>query len=498
MTSVRSRLTLLPVSVLLGWLMACSGLGLVARPAPPEAPTAAVTPARTEPAAGTSIASSRQRPPDGTAPVPQQPTPAPPVPAVSTEDMPESHVQISDPLTYRVRDGDTLWEIAIAHGVTLDAILAANDIGDPDTVWAGEDLVIPNGQAPTADAAPPTVDASAPVSVPTDDIPALSLPDQHRNLPALPPLPQQALLEPMLHDWQKMNNCAPTTVAMALSYFDVTVSQFDTAPVLKGGPEDKNVSPSEIVGYLRGQGFGARVVVNGDIKTIEQFINHAIPVIVEQWLDRPGDELTGHYRLVRGYDQTSEEVIVNDSYSGPKLHFSYAEFDRLWRPFNRVFIPVYQPDQEAIARTILGPDWDVATMYARAAERARAEIADSADVYGWFNLGTNLLELGEYEAAAAAYDQALAIGLPPRMLWYQFGPLEAYNQVGRHQQVLEVSAPLTGLALEELHYQRGVAFEVLGQRSMAVAEYQRAADLNPHHAEAAQSVARLRSEPSGG
>lgn len=403
------------------------------------------------------------------------------------------------PISYRVKYGDTLWDIAIAHGVSLDAVIAANGIDDPNNLWAGRELIIPGGRAPVTTAANPTpAPTAARLALPPDDIPARPTPAEQPDFPPLPPLPQQALLEPMLHDWQKLNNCAPTTVAMALSYYDVLVTQFDAAPVLKGGPNDKNVSPTEMVPYLHDQGFGARLAVNGDIETLEQLINHGIPVIVEQWLDRPGEPLTGHYRLVRGFDQTAAEIIVNDSYSGPKLHFSYAEFDRLWRAFNRVYIPVYLPDQETTVRAILGPDWDTASMYRRAAERASAEIEADADVYAWFNLGTSLLQLGEYDAAATAYDQAISIGLPSRMLWYQFGPLEAYNQTGRYEDVLEVSAPLTGLALEELHYQRGVAFEGLGQRNMAVAEYQRAADLNPNLGKAAESVARLRGQPSTG
>lgn len=485
---------LFAVYVLLVWLgVACSSDRPAAEPTPAE-PTVGGIPSV-----------------DGTSPVPvnrsQPNTPAVPesvttsATAVSpVEGEPESDTEVASPaVTYRVKNGDTLWAIAIAHGVPLDAILAANDISDPDTVWAGRELTIPGSQAPPAAAASPTAPApAAPAVVPPDDMPVRSTPQQKQDFPTLPPLPQQALLEPMLHDWQKMNNCAPTTVAMAMSYYDVAVTQFDAAPVLKGGSQDKNVSPPEIVSYLRDQGFGARVAINGDIETIQQFVNHGIPVIVEQWLDRPDDALTGHYRLVRGYDQMTEEIIVNDSYSGPKLHFSYSEFDRLWRPFNRVYIPVYEPDQEATVQAVLGPDWDTQTMYRRAAETASAEIGAGADAYAWFNLGTSRVQLGDFEGAAAAYDQAIAFGLPPRMLWYQFGPLEAYNQTGRYQDVLEVSAPLTGLALEELHYQRGVAYEKLGQRNMAVAEYQRAAELNPRLAKAAESVARLRDQPSTG
>lgn len=399
-------------------------------------------------------------------------------------------------MIYKVQPGDTLGGIAIAHGVSLATLMAANDIEDPDVIWIDQELVIPEADAATTAMWTMPAATPAPPDPPAEGVPNAS---RRRDNPIvdLQPAPRQVLLEPMLHDWQKMNNCAPTTVAMALSYYGQLLTQLDTAPALKGSDLDKNVSPPEIATYLHDQGFGGIVRVNGDIQIIQQLVSNNIPVIVEQWLDRPGEKLTGHYRLVRGYDQTTQEIIVNDSYSGPKLRFSYAEFDRLWRPFNRVYIPVYKLEQEPVVHTILGDDLDDSKMYLRAAQTAQAEINALNDAYAWFNLGNSFLGLGEYERAAGAFDQAIEIGLPSRMFWYQFGAFEAYNQTGQYQRVLDLSAPLTGLALEELHYQRGVAYEGLGQRVTALAEYQRAAELNPRLHKAAEAVARLKGSSSG-
>jgi hypothetical protein len=395
-------------------------------------------------------------------------------------------------MTYTVRAGDTLGDIAITFGVSLQALIDANSIRNPDLIWVGQELVIPKTEASV-------------VPGPAEPIqPSLVLPDDRfanqpgvlkNTLPVrdLQPLPKEVLLEGILHDWQKMNNCGPTTVAMALSYFDLILTQFDTAPALKGGPRDKNVSPPELVDYVHSQGFGAIMRVNGNLETLQRLVSQGIPVIVEQWLDRPGDELTGHYRLVRGYSETTQEIIVNDSYSGPRLRFSYAEFDRLWRPFNRLYMVLYKPEQELLVRILLGDDWDDLRMYERAVLTTRTEIETLGDAYGWFNAGNSLLGLGEYERAAEAFDQAMAIGLPPRMLWYQFGPFEAYNQAGQYQRVIDLSVPLMSLALEELHYQRGVAFEGLGQLQAALAEYQLAVELNPRSmTRASDAIARLR------
>lgn len=45
--------------------------------------------------------------------------------------------------TYVVREGDSLSVIAERFGVTQDAIQRANDITDPNSLFAGQEIVIP-------------------------------------------------------------------------------------------------------------------------------------------------------------------------------------------------------------------------------------------------------------------------------------------------------------------------------------------------------------------
>ncbi len=47
--------------------------------------------------------------------------------------------------TYKVHQGDTLWDIAREHHVTVDAILGANDLSD-DVIHPGQELRIPAGK----------------------------------------------------------------------------------------------------------------------------------------------------------------------------------------------------------------------------------------------------------------------------------------------------------------------------------------------------------------
>jgi murein DD-endopeptidase MepM/ murein hydrolase activator NlpD len=53
-----------------------------------------------------------------------------------------------------VREGQTLWEIARAHGVPVEALAAANGIGDEDVIHVGQRLVVPSGDAAPSAARP--------------------------------------------------------------------------------------------------------------------------------------------------------------------------------------------------------------------------------------------------------------------------------------------------------------------------------------------------------
>ena len=76
-------------------------------------------------------------------------------------------------------------------------------------------------------------------------------------------------------------------------------------------------------------------------------------------------------------------------------------------------------------------------MWRAAVDQAQQEVAaDPNDLFASFNLGSSLSAMGSYADAATAFDRARAIGLPPRMLWYQFEPFAAYLAVGRTADVL--------------------------------------------------------------
>lgn len=55
--------------------------------------------------------------------------------------------------TYTIQQGDTLSYIAGQFGVTVEAIVAANGLANPDAIQAGQKVIIPSGGVVTTTAA---------------------------------------------------------------------------------------------------------------------------------------------------------------------------------------------------------------------------------------------------------------------------------------------------------------------------------------------------------
>jgi tetratricopeptide (TPR) repeat protein len=321
------------------------------------------------------------------------------------------------------------------------------------------------------------------------------------------PAAEVAELAGLSHMWQTWNNCGPATLAMNLSYFGVGFDQAQVATVLKPNRDDKNVNPEEIADFARAQGFNALVRVNGDSDRLRTLLSNGVPVLIETWLEpEPGDGM-GHYRLLTGYDDAARQWTVYDSYVSvgvdPKqpyrgIRLAYDEVERLWSVFNHTYIVIYSDELAPVVSSVLGEDADDTLMWQRALSRASAEVeARPEDPFAWFNLGSALTALGQFEEAAVAYDRARVIGLPWRMLWYQFGPFRAYYETGRYQElsVLADATLATAGNIEEVYYWKGLELEAQGDAAGARQAWQRAIELNANYAEAAAALARLDGSP---
>ena len=305
------------------------------------------------------------------------------------------------------------------------------------------------------------------------------------------------------HEWQGWNNCGPATLAMYLSYYGNTENQTDIANVVKENKDDKHVGADELVEYVRSRGFQAILRVNGDAQKVKSLLNEGIPVMVATWNEQEPGDGAGHYRLITGYDDALGEWILYDSllatargittpYEG--IRISYEELDELWEVLNYKYILVYREDHAVAVPNILGEDMDDALMWAGALAASQAAVEQRPEnPFVWFNLGTSLVAAERWDEAAAAYDRARQIGLPWRMLWYQFEPLQAYYEAGRLQEVVALADATMAHTkdLEELYYWKGMALQALGDPDSARANLERATQLRPSFTSASEALQAL-------
>jgi hypothetical protein len=323
--------------------------------------------------------------------------------------------------------------------------------------------------------------------------PAVVAPEANPNLPALP---ATAKIEKVSHQWQTWNNCGPATITMAVSVFGRAQDQTAAMNFMKTTPNDKNVRPDEMVAYARSLGLQADWRVGGDLSRLKHFLANGIPVVVEvSYLPEPNDWM-GHYRLLVGYDDAAGRFTTYDSVIAPGINLSqpYGKFDEEWQIFNRTYIPVYPPEKAELVQRILGRDRDERQMFEHALALSQAEAAARPDSgFAWFNVGTNLVALGRTAEAVEAYDRARTLRLPWRMLWYQFGPFEAYLAEGRLSdvQALADANLVQSKDLEESHYFRGRALQAKGQIEGARASYQAALRANSRFAPASEALKTL-------
>lgn len=314
-------------------------------------------------------------------------------------------------------------------------------------------------------------------------------------------VPRDHRLFGIQHVQQTWNNCGPANTTMALSYFGWQGNQEEAASYLKPDSEDKNVSPNEIVSFIN-ENSGVRAItrMGGDMDLLRALVANEFPVIIESGYAPEGYDWIGHYRTVVGYDDNAQVFYIYDSYlgsgeNGAGMAIPYAQFDRDWENFNRVFIALYLPDREAELVNILGERADARRAAEMAAEVAQMEARENPqNVYAWFNLGTSLTRLGRFDEAAIAYDQATRIGLHYRMTWYQFGLFEAYFNTGRYDDVLsyvEINLTSGGEYVEETHYWQGRVYAAQGRNDLARASLNRALQHNPRFTAASDALAQL-------
>ncbi len=139
---------------------------------------------------------------------------------------------------------------------------------------------------------------------------------------AATPLPSTVMLEGVKYEHQhgRLNYCGPANFSMALTYWGWTGNRDVIGKAVKPTDKDKNVMPYELQDYITDNVPGITSVVRygGDIDLLKRMVSGGFPVVVEKGIyetDVNGKySWMGHYAFVTGYDDTTEEVIYQDTY----------------------------------------------------------------------------------------------------------------------------------------------------------------------------------------
>lgn len=353
------------------------------------------------------------------------------------------------------------------------------------------DLSLVLHEATATPTATPSPTSTTPATPPPTNTPSPT------PTPTITPQPagERIQITELIHQYQTWNNCGPSTITMQMSHFGFTNTQAEAAKFLKPNRDDKNVSPHELAAYAQANGLSAIVRRGGTVDMLKLFLSNDLPVIVETWFEHDGDEM-GHYRLVTGYDEQTQQIITFDSYNGPNVRLNYEEFTELWRVFNYLYVVSYPPEQTDVVTAIIGEDMADGPMYERLLALAEVDLAaNPEDKIAYFNKGEALTRLDRPQEAVAAFDQARRLQLHWRRLWYQFTPFEAYYAVGRYQDVIDLSQAIIKSAsgLEEGYYYLGMALHATGQPG-ATENFQAAIDYNPNFRPAEEALTALERE----
>lgn len=362
-------------------------------------------------------------------------------------------------------------ETPLESGAAVDPVSDATQAPQPTPTLAPTE----SGSLPTATSLP----ANTPTTVPT-------------FTPTPVPLPVSYSLDTsrLRYHAQGWNNCGPATLTMGMSYFGYTNNQYPAANYLKPNGEDKNVSPYQMEAYVNqiaseNHNVEALYRVGGNMELLKRLIANEFPVIIEKGYEPSGYQWMGHYLLLMGYDDSQQTFLAYDSFlgngGGSGLRESYDEVENYWWHFNNLFMVIYDPARRTELLDILGDLSDPRTATTIALENARQVASNNPeDNWAWFNLGSSYTMLGQYQQAASAFDQAFALEMPWRTLWYLHYPYQAYYATQRYDSVLAHTRATESTTpyVEETFYYRGLVLAAQQDTAGAVRAFNQALSYN--------------------
>jgi tetratricopeptide (TPR) repeat protein len=310
-------------------------------------------------------------------------------------------------------------------------------------------------------------------------------------------IPTSHVIAQQTHIYQSFNNCGPASLSMLFSYNGMTVSQEELGQKLRpyqnaaGIDDDKSVTIEELATEAESHGLKAYHRRNGSLHILKQLIANDIPVLVRTWLNP--DEDIGHYRIVRGFNDTTQKLLQDDSYQGDNLEYDYEIFEAMWQPFNYEYMVIVVENKSQLITTILKENANEKVAWENALQRAEKESKTATSVYPVFNKVVALTHVGRYDEAVAAFE-AIEASLPPRMLWYQIEPIEAYLQTKQYDKVFAMTNHIlnnNNRGYAELYILQGNAHQALGDMASARTAYENAVFYNEQLQAAHQALATL-------
>ena len=309
--------------------------------------------------------------------------------------------------------------------------------------------------------------------------------------PTPSPIPSQYIIPQQKQVYQSFNNCGPASLSMLLSYNETDISQEVLGQKLRpyqnlqGDNDDKSVTVAELAEESKNYNLTPYYRPNGSIELLKELIANDIPVLVRTWL-HPQEDI-GHYRIVRGYDDTTQEFIQDDSYEGENLRYSYDIFEEMWQPFNYEYMVLATNENQQKIEQILGENVDLQLALQNSLQRAIQESEkDLENPYPIFNQSYTLYKLGRFEESVTLYE-SIEGKLPSRMLWYQIDPIKAYLEVGQYDKVFSLTDRIlnnNNRGFSELYIIRGEAYKRQGSQELAKREFEQAMFYNINSPEA--------------
>jgi hypothetical protein len=311
------------------------------------------------------------------------------------------------------------------------------------------------------------------------------------------PLPEAMRLEGFTQIYQDTNRCSAAALSTHLTFFDEnTLGYRDVIAQLNPYGGDVSVRIEEMGALAETQGLGSIVRRGGTLDLLKQLIAAGFPVLIENvYYDGPNgwDDWLSHNRVLVGYDDNISTLyffdpLLGNGDDGLGRPMTYDDVDTRWQPFNRDFLVIYQPEDEATLQAILGDTyWDAELNAQHTLDVAQAEIdAGQGGGFAYFNRGWAEVQLGMYEEAALSFDEGRRLGIPWRMYWYEFGIFEAYLQAERYDDVINLvfNVLQTTDGVEEVYYYIARAYVGKGEVDRAIANLEAALYRNRYFEEA--------------